>query len=140
VTTTHPRVVPVPAGEVLDHVEQRRLARAVEVAEQLSGLPFSVYVGPGEGPPRAFAEQLHTALTDPDRSVLVFCDPAGRALEIVTGPEAQRVLDDFDCRLAAASMQTSFTAGDLVGGLVNGVQQLGQSARHPETLHTSRIS
>lgn len=139
-TTTRPRVVPVPAGEVLDHVEKRRLGRAVEVAERLSRLPFSVYVGPGEGPTRPFAEQLHAALTDPDHSVLVFCDPAARTLEIVTGTEAQRVLDDFDCRLAAASMQTSFTAGDLVGGLVNGVQQLGQSARQPETLHTSRIS
>jgi uncharacterized membrane protein YgcG len=132
--------VPVPGGEVLDHLEQRRLARAVEVAEHLSGLTFSVYVGPGEAEPRPFAEQLHTALQDADRAVLVFCDPAARALEIVTGAEARRLLDDFDCRLAAASMQTSFTAGDLVGGLVNGIQQLGQAARHPETLHTSRLS
>ena len=130
----------MPAGEVLDHLEQRRLRRAVEVAEQLSGLTFTVYVGPGEGPPRHYAEQLHTALSDPDQSVLVFCDPAARALEIVTGREVRRVLDDFDCRLAAVSMQTSFQAGDVVGGLVNGIQQLGQSARHPETLHTSRIS
>jgi uncharacterized membrane protein YgcG len=132
--------VPVPAGEVLDHLEQRRLRRAVEVAEQLSGLTFTVYVGPGEGAPRPWAEQLHTSLSDPDQSVLVFCDPAARALEIVTGREVRRVLDDFDCRLAAVSMQTSFQAGDVVGGLVNGIQQLGQSARHPETLHTSRIS
>ena len=129
----------MPAGEVLDHVEQRRLHRAVEVAEQLSGLSFSVFVGPAEGPPRHVAEQLHGALDDPDHAVLVFCDPAGRALEIVTGHDARRVLDDFDCRLAAVSMQTSFQAGDVVGGLVNGIQQLGQSARHPETLHTSRI-
>jgi uncharacterized membrane protein YgcG len=133
-------VVPVPAGEVLDHVERRRLERAVEVAEELSGLSFSVYVGPGEAPARAHAEQLHAALADPDHAVLVFCDPAARVLEIVTGGEARRVLDDFDCRLAAVSMQTSFVAGDLVGGLVNGIQQLGQAARHPETLHTSRVS
>jgi uncharacterized membrane protein YgcG len=129
----------VPAGEVLDHAEQRRLQRAVAVAEQLSGLAFSIFVGPGEGPARRYAEELHAALADPDRSVLVFCDPAARVLEIVTGAEVQRVLDDFDCRLAAMSMRTSFQAGDVVGGLVNGVQQLGQSARHPETLHTSRI-
>ncbi len=130
----------MPAGEVLDHVQKRRLQRAVEVAEQLSGLTFSVYVGPGEGPARPFAERLHAELSGSDDTVLVFCDPEARALEIVTGTAAQRVLDDFDCRLAAVSMQTSFLAGDVVGGLVNGIQQLGQSARHPETLHTSRIT
>jgi hypothetical protein len=133
-------VAPVPAGEVLDFVEKRRLQRAVEVAEEISGLAFSVYVGPGEVPVRRHAERLHAALSDADGTVLVFCDPAGRSLEIVTGTTARRVLDDFDCRLAAVSMQTSFLAGDVVGGLVNGIQQLGQSARHPETLHTSRIS
>lgn len=133
-------MAPVPAGEVLDFTEKRRLQRAVEVAEELSGLVFSVYVGPGEVPARRHAERLHAALSGADGTVLVYCDPAGRALEIVTGKDARRVLDDFDCRLAAVSMQTSFLAGDIVGGLVNGVQQLGQSARHPETLHTSRIS
>lgn len=130
----------MPAGEVLDFVEKRRLQRAVEVAEEISGLAFSVYVGPGESPVRRHAERLHAGLEDADGTVLVFCDPDARALEIVTGRGTRRVLDDFDCRLAAVSMQTSFLAGDLVGGLVNGVQQLGQSARHPETLHTSRIS
>ena len=55
------------------------------------------------------------------------------------GPTSARlVLDDFDCRLAAASMQTSFAVGDIVGGLANGIQQLGQSARRPATLHTVR--
>ena len=42
----------MPAGEVLDFVEKRRLQRAVEVAEEISGLAFSVYVGPGEVPVR----------------------------------------------------------------------------------------
>jgi hypothetical protein len=135
-----PRAVPVPAGEVLDHLERRRVERAVEVAQQLSGLTFSLYVGPGDGPGRTFAERLHADVAVPDDTVLVFCDPAARVLEIVTGVRARRVLDDFDCRLAAVSMQTSFQAGDVIGGLVNGIQQLGQSARRPETLHTSRIS
>ena len=108
------------------------------MAERLSGLTFSVYLGVSEEDARAYAERLHSALASPENSVLVFCDPEFRVLEIVTGAEVRRVLDDFDCRLAAASMQTSFQAGDIIGGLVNGVQQLGQSARHPRTLHTLR--
>ncbi len=110
------------------------------MAEQLSGLTFSVYVGPGEGVSRDFAERLHNALAAPDDSVLVFCDPSAHVLEIVTGAEVRRVLDDYDCRLAAMSMQTSFQAGDLVGGLVNGIQQLGSSARRPETLHAAKTA
>ena len=108
------------------------------MAEQFSGLTFSVFVGAGDGPARDFAERLHAALAAPEDSVLVFCDPEAHALEIVTGADVRRVLHDFDCRLAAMSMQTSFAAGDIVGGLVNGIQQLGQSARRPETLHTSK--
>ena len=130
--------MPVPAGEVLDHLQRRRVEHAVAVAEKLSGLTFSVFVGPGDGSPRAFAERRHADLDAPDNAVLVFCDPSARALEIVTGEQARRVLDDFDCRLAAASMQSSFQAGDIIGGLVNGVQQLGESARQPRTLHTAR--
>jgi uncharacterized membrane protein YgcG len=130
--------VQVPAGEGLSPSERQRIERAVAVAERLSGLTFSVYLGPSEEDARAYAERLHGALTSPESSVLVFCDPGFRVLEIVTGAGARRVLDDFDCRLAAASMQTSFQAGDIIGGLVNGVQQLGQSARHPRTLHTVR--
>jgi uncharacterized membrane protein YgcG len=112
----------------------------VQIAEELSRLTFSVYLGSTEGEPRTYAEQLHGQLEQPADSVLVFCDPVARALEIVTGPRARRVLDDFDCRLAAASMRTSFQAGDLLGGLVNGVQQLGQAARRPETLHTGKLA
>jgi uncharacterized membrane protein YgcG len=130
--------VQVPAGEGLSPSERRRIEHAVAVAERLSGLTFSVYLGLSEEDARAYAERLHDALPSPESSVLVFCDPAFRVLEIVTGGQVRRVLDDFDCRLAAASMQSSFQAGDIIGGLVNGVQQLGQSARHPKTLHTLR--
>jgi hypothetical protein len=35
-------------------------------------------------------------------------------------------------------MQTSFVVGDIVGGLVAGIQQLGDAARHPRTLHTTK--
>lgn len=125
----------MPAGDPVSRSEQARISRAVRNAEKSSGLAFSVLVGVSEGAPRAYAERLHSGLSDPDRSVLVFCDPVLRALEIVTGAAARRTLDDVECALAAASMQTSFAGGDIVGGLATGVQQLGEAARAPRTLH-----
>lgn len=126
------------AGSALDRSEVERLKRAQRNAEHISGLTFSLFVGVSEEDSRGYAVRLHSGLADPDRSVLVMCDPEFRALQIVTGAQARRHLDDIECRLAAASMQTSFAAGDIVGGLVNGIQQLGESARHPRTLHTAR--
>jgi hypothetical protein len=114
-----------------------RIERAIRNAEAMSGLTYSVYLGPAQQSPRAHATRLHSALEDPDRTVLVLCDPGSRVLEIVTGREARRTLNDMECGLAAASMQSSFAAGDLVGGLAHGVQQLGEAARAPRTLHTS---
>ncbi|GAB3701532.1 DUF5130 family protein [Mariniluteicoccus flavus] len=115
------------------------LKRAVHNAEKASGLKFSTYVGETEGDPRDHARDLLNKLDDPARSVLVLCDPVNRALEIVTGSEARRWLDDGECRLAAATMESNFEAGDIAGGLVNGIQQLGGAARHPELLHVSHL-
>jgi hypothetical protein len=128
----------VPAGEALTREELKRLDKAVHNAETFSGLTFSVFVGVAEEDARAYAERLHGALEDPARSVLVLCDPGFHALEIVTGSEARRWLSDTECGLAAATMQTSFVVGDIVGGLVAGIQQLGEAARHPQTLHTNK--
>lgn len=128
----------MPAGEV-SHSDQARIRRAVANAETSSGLTFSVLIGhSGDDDSRGYAENLHAGLSEPARSVFVLCDPVSRALEIVTGAEARRTLEDMECALAAASMQTSFAGGDLIGGLVNGVQQLGEAARAPRTLHASR--
>jgi uncharacterized membrane protein YgcG len=128
----------VPAGEALTREDLKRLEKAVHNAEAFSGLIFSVFVGVAEENARAYAERLHGALEDPARSVLVLCDPEFHALEIVTGTEARRWLSDEQCGLAAATMQTSFVVGDIVGGLATGIQQLGEAARHPRTLHTTR--
>ena len=132
-------MVQVPAGDTFTPAQLDRLARAQRNAERASGLVFSVFVGVSEEDSRAYAERLHSALVYPDRSVLVMCDPGFRTLEIVTGTDVRRVLDDVECRLAAASMRSSFVAGDIVGGLAYGVQQLGEAARQPRTLHTSRV-
>jgi hypothetical protein len=122
-------------GEGLTPSDRARLDRAVRNAERFSGLTFSVYLGVAEEDARAYAMRLHTALPDPARSVLVMCDPTFRALEVVTGELARRQLDDVACGLAIASMKTSFEGGDIVGGLSHGVQQLGEAAMQPLTLH-----
>ena len=125
----------MPAGDTLTPSEREWVARAVRNAERASGLTFSVYLGVSEENPRAYAERLHAALPDPSHSVLVLCDPVFRALEVVTGREARRQLDDVACGLAIASMKSSFLGGDIVGGLTLGVQQLGEAAHQPQTLH-----
>jgi uncharacterized membrane protein YgcG len=131
-------VARVPAGDSFTPSQREWIKRAVRNAETASGLTFSVFVGVSEEDSRAYAERLHRSLTDPDHSILVMCDPEFRRLEIVTGKDARRVLSDLECRLAAAAMQTSFAGGDIVGGLAAGIQQLGEAARQPRTLHASR--
>jgi uncharacterized membrane protein YgcG len=65
----------------------------------------------------------------------VLVDPAARLLEIVTGLEAHRVLDDAQVKLASLTMQTAFAEGDLAGGITRGVLQLAEHARRPMLRH-----
>jgi len=124
------------AGDDLTPSESSRLERATSIAEDASGLTFSVDVGPSEEDSRAYALRVHGGLEDPERSVLVLCDRSSRVLEIVTGRLARNVLSDRDCALAAATMRSSFVAGDVIGGLAHGITQLGDAARQPPTLHS----
>ena len=123
------------AGDAFSPAQRHEIDRAIRDAETLCRIEFSVYVGRAEGETRPFAERLHAALTAPDRSVLLLVDPAAKILEIVTGTEADRVLDDAEVRLAALTMQTAFAAGDLVGGITAGVHQLAEHARRPLLRH-----
>lgn len=123
------------AGELLTPSDRTSIERAVRNAEISSGFGFSVFVGSADGPARAYAEDLHARLTVPRRSVLVFVDPVARQLEIVTGAEVRRQLDDPEVGLAALSMQTAFAAGDFAGGIATGLQQLADHARRPPMLH-----
>lgn len=108
-----------------------RLDDALRLADQSTGLVFSVYVGDLDDPARGDAEKLHSQLADPDRSVLVAVSPNQRVLEIVTGADARRRLPDRDCKLAALSMAASFSGGDLTGGIVSGLAQLADHAGKP---------
>jgi len=127
----------VPVGDAFTPDQLYDIERAVRHAEEVSGLHFSVYVGGADEETRPFAIELLNELDDPDHSVLVYVDPAGRRLEIVTGSQAKRQLTDTSAGLAALAMQTSFAAGDLTGGLVTGVQQLGEHAHQAPLLHAN---
>jgi uncharacterized membrane protein YgcG len=122
-------------GDGLSFGDRRQIDAALATAKRFSDLDFDAYLGPAGDDAREYALALHSRLARPDLSVLVLCDPQVRALEIVTGQRTRQYLDDAACRLAVATMTSSFLAGDLVGGLVRGIQQLGEAAHHPETLH-----
>jgi uncharacterized membrane protein YgcG len=126
----------VPTGDGFTDAERQEIDKAIRDAETLCRYEFSVYVGASDQETRPFAERLHSTLTAPARSVLVLVDPAARIVEIVTGAEVRRDLDDAAVRLAALSMQSAFAAGDLVGGLKQGVLMLADHARKPRLLHS----
>ena len=123
------------AGDGLSFGDRRRIDAALDTASRISDLDFEAYLGPAAVAAREHAHALHSHLRRPERSVLVLCDPDARALEIVTGRATRQFLDDTACRLAVATMTSSFLAGDLVGGLVRGIGQRGEAAHHPVTLH-----
>src|SRR5436305_7179441 len=105
-----------------------RLDEALRLADQSTGLTFSVYVGDLDEPTREYAEKLHSQLPDPEHSVLLAISPNQRALEIVTGAQARRRIPDRSAKLAALSMAAAFTGGDLTGGVVTGIAQLTEYA------------
>jgi Domain of unknown function (DUF5130) len=126
----------VPTGDVFTERQVDEVESARRAAEVDSGFVFSVYVGRLGTDTRESAVHLHAALGDvAPNAVLVAVDPGLRQLEIVTGPQARRYLDDRGCALGAFSMTSSFAAGDLAGGLVAGLVTLGEHGRHPAVLH-----
>ncbi len=128
-------MAPVAAGEAFSAAQLAEIDRAIRAAETSCRFEFSVYVGHADGESHPFAQRLHAALSSPERSVLVMVDPASRLLEVVTGSVVRRSLSDDAVRLAVAGMESSFAAGDLVGGIKHGVCQLAEAARQPTTLH-----
>jgi uncharacterized membrane protein YgcG len=105
-----------------------RIDEALRLADQGTGLVFSVFVGGLDEPIREHAERLHRQLAEPDRSVLIAVSPNQRQLEIVTGRHARKRIPDTYARLAALSMVAAFGGGDLAGGIINGLDQLASHA------------
>jgi uncharacterized membrane protein YgcG len=108
-----------------------RLDEALRVADQQTGLTFSVYLGELDEPTRESAERLHRQLSGADTAVLLAVSPNQRVLEIVTGSAARKRISDRDAKLAALSMAAAFAGGDLAGGVLSGLDQLASHAgRH----------
>lgn len=125
----------MPASDGFSPPQRQLIDKAIRQAEVASRFEFSVFVGAADGEPRAYAERLHAALVAPERSVLIMLDPVGRSLEIVTGQQVRRVLDDSAVGLALVEMQSQLAHGDLSGGIVRGIQHLAGAVRQPRTMH-----
>lgn len=129
-------MVLVPPGDGFSASNRKEIESAIDAAENSCGFCFTVHVGPGGSSDRRYAERVHAELADPAHSVLVHVDPQARRLDIVTGSLVKTALPNRLVALAAVTMETSFSNGDLVGGLIAGLQQMGELARRPESLHT----
>ncbi len=105
-----------------------RLDEALRLAEDSTGLVFSVYVGDLDEPVRPYAEKLHAQLDRADEAILLAVSPNQRVLEIVTGTRARRRIPDRSAKLAALSMAAAFGGGNLAGGIVAGISQLADAA------------
>lgn len=110
-----------------------RLDDALTLATRETGLLFSLWVGELGARSRERAEDLHAALGDSaGEAVLVAVSPGERVVEVVTGEESHRRIDDRGAKLAVMSMVASFKEADLVGGMVEGLRVLSDhaGARH----------
>ena len=110
---------------------RRRVADAVDVAEELTGLQFTVYVGPlaGEVDPRAGAERLFLAAgLDARPAVLVLVAPARRQVEVVTSPSVRERVPDAACERAVSTMVELFRTGEIADGIVSGIRLLADAA------------
>ena len=121
-------------GDGLNPEQRERIERSRRAAEQATGMHFWVRVGPFAGEPRLEAERLLTNLVESphDAGVLILLGPGERRLEVMTTAAAKRRLPDATVGLAVLAMTSSFGVGDLVGGLVNGLRQMSDSAGHGE--------
>jgi hypothetical protein len=133
---TGPARTDEPTGEELfTFQELARLDEALTMSSRETGLRFTLYLGDLGSPTRVRAEELHSRSgTNPAEAVLIAVSPGQRVVEVVTGAAAARRLPDRACALAVLSMTGSFAAGDLVGGIVNGLRQLSDQAGHPSGL------
>jgi hypothetical protein len=115
--------------------ELARLDEALTMSSRETGLRFTLYIGDLGKQTRIRAEELHgQSGADPAEAVLIAVSPGQRVVEVVTGAAAARRVPDRACALAVLSMTGSFAAGDLVGGIVNGLRQMSDQAGHPAAL------
>ena len=114
--------------------ERADVERVVQVARDICGYEFGVYVGALESG-RESAIVMHGGLHEPDAAVLLAIDPQSRSMDIVTGSRVRRTLDDRTCELALLSLRASLQADLLVSGVRDSIMMLAEHARAPRTLH-----
>jgi hypothetical protein len=124
------RAVQVAPGRPFTSEQLDRLERSRALAEQRTGVRFSVRVGAVDGDVKLEAERLLANIVTAPRepAVLILLSPGQRFVHIVTTPGAKRRISDGAAGLVALTMTSSFALGDLVGGLVNGLRQLADAA------------
>lgn len=106
-----------------------RLDEALTLSSLETGITFSVYVGALDEPTHEHAERLHARLGEAaPNAVLIALSPGQRVLDMVTGERSAKRLPERSLALAALSMRAAFSAGDLTGGLVNGLRMLADQA------------
>jgi hypothetical protein len=106
-----------------------RLDEALTLASRETGLLFSLWVGELGSRSRERVEELHASMgNSASDAVLVAVSPGERVVEVVTGEESARRVDDRGAKLAVMSMVASFKEGDLVGGMVEGLRVLADHA------------
>lgn len=117
-------------GRRLAGRRRRAVERAVDAAEEATGLQICIHLGrTDDDDPRAHAERLFVnagLVTRP--AVLILVDPRGRRVEVVTAPSVTDRVDDAACGVAVERMTRRFASGDLAGGLVAGVWALAEAA------------
>ena len=121
-------------GEALTASERSAIAKVVQVARDICGYEFGVFVGALEGG-RESAIAVHARMHDPASAVLVAIDPERRTMDIVTGSRVRRTLDDRACEFALLTLRSSLQVEDLTGGVRDAVMLLAEHARAPRTLH-----
>ncbi len=117
------------SSTALNATERAALDVTIRNAEQACRAEISVFVGAVAGNPRDFATSLHNTLVLPSRSILIMVDPDRRLVEIVTGGHTRERLTDDESAQAVAAMSERFAAGDLAGGLTQGIELLGELAK-----------
>ena len=111
--------------------QRRRVERAVDEAENLTGLQLCIYLGAVEGETdlRAHAEGVFVRAGMHSRpAVLLLVAPPQRKVEIVTAPAVLDRIPDEAAADALEAMTSRFRDGDLAGGLVAGVEHLAAVA------------
>ena len=123
------------AGDALSVGQRNELTRVLAAASAATPLSFRLYVGELEQGRASALALLDSSGGAASSTVLIAVDPGSHELEIVTGSRAAASIDDRSCGLAALAMISSFTSGDLVGGIRNGVQVLVDHAQHAPARH-----